>query len=396
MPLPKRYPSGFFHLAFLLFATEFVRGLIVFSFLVIYGENVLGMSLTWVGLAVTAHSLADLASKSSAGFFLDRFPARVVLGVLMGISFLGLALLPFARDAWLFLLSATLFGFGISPVWLLAMGSVEEERRSAQMGTLYAFWLLGTGGGVILSNFLIGRGSVTPLYVALGVWGISLLSVAFLRDFRHPAYHPPLLREQFRVLVHQFGRIRALLPGMLFQTVAAGMLIPVIPNFLAVYQNLPYDAYSYLLLLGGGLALGGLIPMGMAADRLGRRGFLLLGFLLMGGALLFMAPPQPLGRLLFWAAVLGIGYAALLPAWNALLAQYVPHNHKGVGWGLFSTLEGLGLMLGSGLGGFLADRLTTPNVLLISGMMLLSLVFFYAFAPLHPPAFWDGSSDRVR
>ncbi|MBE3550670.1 MAG: multidrug resistance protein-related protein [Brockia lithotrophica] len=394
--MPKRYPSDFFHLAFLLFATEFVRGLIVLSFLVIYGENVLGMSLTWVGLAVTAHSLADLVSKSSAGFFLDRFPARVVLGVLMGISFLGLVLLPFARDAWLFILSATLFGFGISPVWLLAMGSVEEERRSAQMGILYAFWLLGTGSGVILSNFLIGRGSVTPLYVALGVWGVSLLSVAFLRDFRHPAYRPPLLREQFRVLVHQFGRIRALLPGMLFQTVAAGMLIPIIPNFLAVYQKLPYDAYSYLLLVGGGLALGGLIPMGIAADRLGRRGFLLVGFFLMGVALLFMATPQPLERLLFWAAVLGIGYAALLPAWNALLAQYVPPNHKGVGWGLFSTLEGLGLMLGSGLGGFLADRLTTPNVVLISGMMLLSLVFFYLFAPLHPPAFWDSSSDRVR
>jgi len=264
------------------------------------------------------------------------------------------------------------------------------------MGTLYAFWLLGTGSGVILSNFLIGQGYVTPLYVALGIWGISLFSVAFLRDFRHPAYHPPLLREQFQVLIHQFKRIRALLPGMLFQTLAAGMLIPIIPNFIATYQNLPYDAYSYLLLLGGGLALGGLIPMGVAADRFGRRGFLLLGFFLMGSALLFMVAIQPLWRLLLWATVLGIGYAALLPAWNALLAQYVPLNHKGVGWGLFSTLEGLGLMLGTGLGGFLADRLTTPNVLLISGMMLLSLVFFYLFAPLQPPAFHGGRTDRVR
>jgi len=70
------------------------------------------MSLTWVGLAITAHSLADLVSKSSAGFFLDRYPARVVLGVLMGVSLLGLVLLPFARDAGLFLLSLRFLALG--------------------------------------------------------------------------------------------------------------------------------------------------------------------------------------------------------------------------------------------------------------------------------------------
>ncbi|QGS69208.1 MFS transporter [Oceanobacillus sp. 143] len=53
---------------------------------------------------------------------------------------------------------------------------------------------------------------------------------------------------------------------------------------------------------------------------------------------------------------LGICYALYLPAWNSFIASYIPENLKEAGWGIFSALQGFGVMIGPTVGSILAHQ----------------------------------------
>jgi MFS family permease len=81
------------------------------------------------------------------------------------------------------------------------------------------------------------------------------------------------------------------------------------------------------------------------------------------------------------SVLLGLSYAAVLPAWNAFLAHFIPQEQKGVGWGLFSSLEGIGIILGPVIGGWLAVRYNDSLAILISGLLFFIIALFYFLFP---------------
>ena len=56
------------------------------------------------------------------------------------------------------------------------------------------------------------------------------------------------------------------------------------------------------------------------------------------------------------ATIAGIGYALVVPAWNALVMDYIPSNARGLFLGAIATAQGIGLALGPTLGGALWER----------------------------------------
>ncbi|MBE3594431.1 MAG: MFS transporter [Candidatus Carbobacillus altaicus] len=385
MPPMSKQPlnKSFLHLALLLWMVEFVRGSIIYAFLPVYGQKTLGMSIAVIGLAVTAHSLVDLLGKTVAGAILDHLSVRWVIMSSMGISFLGLLALPWMHVSWGFIAAAALFGLGISPVWLVAMSQVEERMRSTQMGLLYAFWLIGTGGGLVLTNFFLDHQSQLPLVLSLILWFIGTLSAFFLSDRPIVGLKTPRLREQLYALKRQVRQMRPLLPGMLVQTLAAGMLIPVLPEFVSKHLGISYSDYSYVIMSGGGVAMLALLPMGRLADHFGKKWFLVIGFLGLSGVLWIAPWVKSVTEVVCLAVLLGAFYASVLPAWNALLAQYVPPDYKGMGWGLFSSIEGIGALIGPALGGLIAYHFTTVGTILTSAFLLINIAVYYALAPKH-------------
>ncbi|MDY0322464.1 MAG: MFS transporter [Candidatus Carbobacillus sp.] len=370
----------FLHLALLLFIVEFVRGSIIYAFLPVYGQKTLGMSIAVVGMAVTAHSLVDLVGKTIAGAILDHLSVRWVIMISMLLAFFGLLALPWMHVAWGFIAAAALFGVGISPVWLVAMSLVEERLRSTQMGLLYAFWLIGTGGGLVLTNFFLDHQSKFPLILSLILWALGILSTIFLSNQPIVGLKAPRLREQWSALKRQIRHTRPLLPGMLMQTLAAGMLIPVLPDFVSKHLGITYSDYSYVLMSGGAVAMLALLPMGRLADHFGKKWFLVVGFLGLSTVLWIAPLLKSVSATIVLAILLGGFYASVLPAWNALLAQYVPKDYKGMGWGLFSSIEGIGVLIGPALGGFIALHFSTVGTIVTSAFLLLSIAVFYGFS----------------
>jgi len=365
----------------ILFLVEFVRGAALISFLPIYGDKALGLDLDVIGAAITAHYLTDTGLKLAIGYLLDRLSIRTVVSVGLLFSLAGITALHFADVPWMFITAAAIYGIGISPIWIVCLTRVKEDQRATQMGFLYTIWLVGLGSGPVVTNLLLDFNVNLTYWVMVGVsfaaWFLSL----FINGGRNVHIDVVPFRKQLSILGSRLREMKLLLPGMVLQTLGAGMLLPILPSFAVNSLGMSATHYSILLIIGGGCTIVGLIPMGKLSDSFGKKWFLIVGFLAFGIVLFSLTQHPPLALALFWAFLLGISYSAVLPAWNALLAAYVPPGQQGLGWGVFSTVEGIGGMIGPIIGGFLATRYSETSVVGLAGIMFVIISLFYVFFP---------------
>lgn len=373
----------------ILLFVEFIRGAALISFLPIYGEKALGLSLDIIGIAITAHYLTDTVLKMFIGYLLDRFSIRFVVHVGLLASIAGILLLPIADRPWLFIAASALYGVGISPIWIVCLTKVSSDRRAMQMGFYYTIWFIGIGGGPIVCNVIMDRSRLTAYYLLLALAVLSWVLSLFISNRRASGSAPSLpVGEQFAILKDRLRHMRLLLPGMVLQTMGAGMLVPVLPSFAEDKLGMNGAQYSLLLLAGGICTVLSLMPLGRLSDMLGgKKWFLVLGFVLIGAALYLISLAPPMWICIALTGILGLSYATLLPAWNALLANYVPPKQQGLGWGIFSTVEGVGGMIGPVIGGTLATLEGQSAVLFYCGIMYAAIGMFYIWFPFR--AFHD-------
>ncbi|MFD3270598.1 MFS transporter [Paenibacillus dendritiformis] len=370
-------------LAIILFFVEFVRGAALISFIPIYGKNTLHISLAIIGTAITAHYLTDTILKMGIGYLLDRFSPRLIINAGLLISFAGIGLFHYGSSDWLFIAAAALYGVGISPVWIVCLTKVKEENRAAQMGFLYMIWLVGMGAGPVVLNLIVDKHPQTAYLLLFALSGIAWVLSFFIGGGRQQLADaaPVPFRQQWDALVVKLKAMKPLLPGMILQTLGASMLVPILPTFAAEALSFSSQQYSVLLVLGGGFTVLGLVPMGKWSDRVGRKPFLIIGFGIFGLALASLSLYPSVIFAYGLAVLLGISYSAVLPAWNALLALYVPPGHKGLGWSLLSTVEGIGVLLGPVIGGVIANASSAGTVIWISAGLFAAISIIYLLFP---------------
>lgn len=370
-------------LTIILIVVEFVRGAVLISFIPIYGKNTLHISLAMIGTAITAHYLTDTILKMGIGYLLDRFTPRLIINAGLLISFAGISLFYYGSSSWLFIAAAALYGVGISPVWIVCLTKVNEENRAAQMGFLYMIWLVGMGAGPVLLNLIVEKHPQAAFLLLLVLSGIAWVLSFFIRGGRQQltAEAPVPFRQQWDALLVKVRVMKPLLPGMILQTLGASMLVPILPTFAAEVLSFSSQQYSVLLVLGGGFTVLGLVPMGKWSDRVGRKPFLIIGFGIFGLALASLSLYPSVIFAYGLAVLLGISYSAVLPAWNALLALYIPPGNKGLGWSLLSTVEGIGVLLGPVIGGIIANATSTDTVIWISASLFAVISVIYMLFP---------------
>jgi MFS family permease len=269
---------------------------------------------------------------------------------------------------------------------------VKEDQRATQMGFLYTIWLVGLGSGPVVINLLLDYDLGLTYWVMTGVSLVAWLLSLMIKGGRSVHIDVVPFRHQLSILGKRLREMKLLLPGMVLQTLGAGMLLPILPGFAVNSLGMTASHYSLLLMIGGVCTVVGLIPMGKLSDAYGKKWFLIVGFLAFGIVLSALTLHPPLGLALFWAFILGVSYAAVLPAWNALLAAYVPPGQQGLGWGVFSTVEGIGGMIGPLIGGLIATRFSESSVISLAGGLFVVISLFYVFFPFR---LFRGESSYV-
>lgn len=139
--------------------------------------------------------------------------------------------------------------------------------------------------------------------------------------------------------------------------------LPDIATDLGAGQTeLAYVVNSYALVFA---AL--LLPVGLAADRYGRRPFLVAGLLVFSGSSLASAfAPDPT-TLIVLRGLAGVGAAAVMPATLSVLVDAYPPERRAFAVSIWAGVSGAGAMLGVLLSGLLLELFWWGSVQLAYG-----------------------------
>lgn len=368
-------------LIFLLFLTELTRSAFFLTFWPLYAVNYLHLSVVNAGLILSAHYLAETLFKTAAGCQLDS-RGKPVLLVGLTVSLFSLWGIYHQQEPLLILVLAGLFGLGFAPVWLAVISNVapiDHPNRASRMGYVFSAWLLGAGAGPVGINFVLSAGYRPAFQLLIVFWFLCLvLSLLIPLPAKTSCIRVPLA-DQFKRLATDPMVTKVLLPGMFLQTLAASLLLPILPLYATGTLGLTSQQYGLLLTSGGAATVLFLVPMGKLADRLPLKKILSTGFLLSALFLSLFPLFREWTTLLLLVALVGLSYAIVLPAWNCLLARAIPAEHQATGWGIFTTLEGLGIAVGPTLGGAIAGWLHPAGAIYLSAFILAGMGLFYLF-----------------
>lgn len=369
----------------ILFLTEFTRGAFFLTFWPLFAVHYLGLSIFTAGLAVSAHYLIETLTKWPAGMKFDRYgrPVMVTGLILAVLSLLGLR---YAPNSTLMIICAGFFGLGVSPIWVAVISRVapvQAPDRAARMGAVFSVWLIGAGSGPVSISFILSLGYAQTYWCITGLWLVILMLAILWPQPANQNNFQYSLKEEFKKLSGNIAFTRILMPGMFLQTLAASMLLPILPIFARENLGLNTNQYGFLLMTGGGAAVLLLIPMGKLADRVNLRYLLTTGFGLSALFIGLLTVTKGTTAVFFLAALAGAAYAVVLPAWNSLMAKVIPPERQAAGWGLFSTLEGLGVATGPALGSLVANLIGPNGTIISSAAILAAMAVFYTLCPMN-------------
>ena len=377
-------------LLLMLFFAEFTRGAFFFTFLPLFSTENLDLKVTSAGFAVSAHYLAETLCKPFAGSHYDR-KGKVVLLAGMLISMLSLTTIRLSPSPFVIIAASAIFGLGISPLWpgiITEVAPLNAPDRSLKIGMIFSTWLAGAGSGMVGINFLMDYSYEVSFNIIIAILILALLLAAFCScRSQKPALTQEVhllsgIRETLRQFAQNPAVTNLLLPGMFLQTLAAGLLIPVLPIFARTKIGLNHDQYGLLLLAGGAAAIIFLVPMGKIADKIKLKFVLSTGFLFAATAMGLLSLIGNRNNALYLVILLGISYAVVLPAWNSLMAKAIPPERQATGWGVFAAVEGMGIAIGPALGGMAGRWLGIEFTILITTALLLSMSVFYLLNPV--------------
>lgn len=360
---------------------EFSRGALVVTLLANYVTGPLGAPLTVVGWALASHYLMDTVFRGPSGWVVDQVGPAKVLTVGVGIEVAAFVGLMHAHGAVGVVVWVGLLGVGTATHWPAVVTGTnrlsEPHSRASSMSLVFAAWLAGAGMGPMVVNFFLGGTDQRAFFLLVAVDVIAWLLTWTIRHDRlqgqNPAYHP--MRQWFTTL----WPFRLILPGMFLQNMTLGLMLPIFEPYVNHVLHLTHWQFAELLVFAGALTVLLLWPMGRITDQLGLRVPLIGGFFLAGVALALLAFTRQFFSVVLLGGILGLAYAMILPSWNAFLGELVPKAIEGWHWGVFMTVEGLGMSVGPLVGTRLYEWAIWAPLVFSATILLMMGTFYWTF-----------------
>jgi DHA1 family multidrug resistance protein-like MFS transporter len=168
-------------------------------------------------------------------------------------------------------------------------------------------------------------------------------------------------------------------------TLGFGMVIPIFPFYI---ERLGASGSQYGLLIATYAIMQFLFsPLwGGLSDRIGRKPILLIGILGSGLTVLMFGLASQLWMLFVARLLSGLLASATMPAAMAYIGDSTSEAERGGGIGQLGAAAGLGLILGPGLGGWLAKESLSTPFFIAAALSLVSVLLIAAFLPESLPA----------
>ena len=159
-----------------------------------------------------------------------------------------------------------------------------------------------------------------------------------------------------------------------------GMIIPIIPFFI---ESFGASGSSLGMLMASFAVMQFLFApvWGSLSDRYGRKPFLVIGALGNGIAMLFFGLSTELWMLFASRALSGVLSSATLPTAMAYIGDSTSDENRGGGMGVVGAAMGMGMVLGPGLGGWLAGSSLSTPFFVAAGLSVIAMIFVLIVLP---------------
>src|SRR5512139_2816062 len=163
-------------------------------------------------------------------------------------------------------------------------------------------------------------------------------------------------------------------------TLGFGMVIPIFPFYI---ENLGASGSQYGLLIALYAIMQFLFSpfWGSLSDRVGRKPVLLIGIFGSGLTVLMFGLASQLWMLFAARLLSGLLASATMPAAMAYIGDSTNEAERGGGIGQLGAAAGLGLILGPGLGGWLAKGSLSTPFFIAAALSLVAVLLIAAFLP---------------
>lgn len=361
-----------------------VSSAIIFSLSSVYMKTILGVATGWIGLLEGAVEACAYGTKVFSGIFSDYLRRRKAIMVW------GFALATLARPI---LAISSSFGAVFTARLLDRIGNgVQSTPRDALVGDISPAEIKGTCYG--LRQSLATAGSFFGGIVGVGamVWtaenfqhvfwiatipavlAFIILVIAVKEPPRAPAEIDSTTNKPARHPIHWNDLIRLGKPYWLLMIVAGIFMLSRVSEamlLLHAHQNfgLSVKYTPLILILYNGTNSLASYPIGRLSDRIDRRILLGLGFvvLIIADILLGWAPNifVMMAGVAVWGVQIGITQSMFL----ALVADTVPDDLRGTGFGFFYLVSAVSLVLASTIGGTIAQCYNEHVTFMVSSVI---------------------------
>ncbi|KLU63208.1 purine efflux pump PbuE [Peptococcaceae bacterium CEB3] len=344
----------------------------------VYAEK-LGGSQSEAGLVMGIFAISAVLIRPFAGRAIDIYGRKVVFLLGLAVFFVSVLAYNWLPTVLLLVLFRLIHGFGwgasSTAAGTIAADTIPRPRLTEGMGYYGIASDIAMALAPAYGLFLIGSYGFPVLFFSSGAATLLAIILACLIAYRGAS-------RTERAVKTAFFEKAAFRPSLLmfFVTMTFGAIV----SFLALYAShlgIPnigifFTFYALALMLSRPL-------FGRLADRRGFDIVLVPGMLaiLMAMFLLYRAQvsSQPLTILLVAAVVYGFGFGAVQPSLQAMAVLNVPFNRRGAANGTFYSAFDLGIGLGSGIWGVVADVWGFSAMYLGATVPALLALLFYLF-----------------
>ncbi|MGB9791349.1 MAG: MFS transporter [Thermacetogeniaceae bacterium] len=383
--LLKRYPFliGVGAVAFLSTA-----GLaVIVPTLPLYLKNELGFSTGVIGLLLSVYAVTEIVAKTPFGIWSDRYGRRPV--IMMGILLAAFVPLGFivARSPVSFVLLEVMNGLGVAAFWpilsALIADSVGPEERVPSLAVINMAYLaalgVGPGLGTFVNHFM--RSATASFYVAAAL----LFASSFLAWVVFPKEAAVSGERKGRAVAGEsaaegrspkdcYNPFYAMLFISLLQQFGIGMLGSTFVIFVNRQLGFSQGEIGTALLVPAAAVALLALPLGQYAERVGKDRAIKFAYMVSAATLAAIPFLKGLWELVVAVAVLALAYVAGTPAWLAIASVVAPYGKKGAAIAGISTMQSIGFIIGSPVGGLLYDKLhPTAPLFACSGMLFVCL-----------------------
>ena len=325
----------------------------------------LGVGAAALGLIEGAAEATAAVTKVFSGALSDRIGRRKLLVVLgYGLGALSKPVFPLAGSAMAVLAArvADRFGKGVrgAPRDALVADITPPHLRGAAYGLRQALDSVGAFMGPLLAVLLMlayaGRIRTVLWWAVLPAAASVAVAVLAVRE---PTGLVPSERRGWPV---RRGDLSAL-GGAYWAVVAVGVLF-TLARFSEAFlilagqvAGLPLALVPLVMVGMNAAYAAAAAPAGALSDRLGRRGLLIAGMLVLAAADLVLAALPGIAGVFVGAALWGLHMALSQGLLTALVAGTAPEALRGTAFGVFNLATGIALLLASVVAGALWQAL---------------------------------------